>query len=502
MPFDIDAFPPPLTAFDIDIGAPSGVAMFGTQPARGQRPKRNARHDPFLFRSPTVIAAAAVPAGVATFGTQPARGQRPKRNARRDPFLFRPDRLPLAIPPYGPAIASTIMLDVEAGGSVTFEFATNIIPDRGGLEYRRSVRARPRSSWKFPVLLSDVQSRDMRSRMLRGAAAGDAYGLALPYEAAFLLDDASGATIYLDTTMCDWAIISQRVIVVGHDNTAVEATVQSVTPSSILLDVVPGLLGRGGCRVMPVVPVYLIEMQPLGRYARNLERWQIVAEPAGRPGFVNTTTVVGATINTTPDLNPLFDRGIVMNDTNASSMIPEADEIDLGSLIVVRSTRTISDEGRSIVYRSSRRVEWQWFKKFINAVRGRQKRFRLSTGRPDLKILSVDGGGASITVAAPSTGAGGVGEADYVGQWFNSQAHTLLCFNMVNGTQQWINVSTAADSAPGVQQIDLAVPLVGALAEVDFVSFAELVRFDSDEITVTWNRTVFAVEVPARTIQQ
>jgi hypothetical protein len=481
-------------------GAPTDVAMFGSMPIARARVDGKQRVAPYLFRPllPPVV----VPAPLATpfLGWQPSRGAKIDAKGRRAPYYFAPHKPPTFLPPYGPALSSVLVLDVEAGGAVTFAWATNVIENNGGQEYRRCVRARARSTWSFPIILNDQRSRDVRSRLIRGVALGRVFGLALPYEAIYASDDASGSTFNAPTAFADWAIARQPVAVVGFDGSIIPATIQSVTGTTVVIDQsIAGVCARAGARMMPIVPVFLEAAQPFGRYAVNAEQWTIEAIPASTPGFVNSIAVVGASVTYAPGGDPLFDRGLNVTDgTNATGWVGKTDLVDLGSLLEIKSNQSVADGTRQIKYRSASRAEWQWLKLFLATVRGRNKRFVLPTGRPDLVGLAIGGGGTTLDVEAPPAAYA----ADYLNEWYPSIAHRLLQLVWKDGTYDLIFADGVTDLGTGVQRIALDTTASQAFANLARISFAETVRLDTDEPPITWNATTFAIDVTAKVVQQ
>lgn len=498
----VDADDPFADVVDSELyDAPPNVSSLASYPAHGQIQSARGRFAPTAFRPLLPPAPVVVPAIAARLQVYPSRGQIQSSRGRTAPWWFGPRNPPTTIVPYGPSITSTLAFDPQDGSTVTLEWATNILSNRNGPEYRQSVRSRPRASWQFEALLSDTQTRDVRARLALGAARARVFGLALTYEADYLTADSSGnAVAVAATSELDWAIPAQYVAILYADGSQKFGTIQTVGSTSIGLDFAPNAARAAGVvRICPVVPVYLADAQPMGRYAVNLERWQLKAVAASTPGYVNSSTIAGAVPLVFSGGDPLWDRGIVVNDTSSSSAVSEAELLDLGGLLTVTSSRDSSYWGRQISYKSARRSEWQWFKKFLAAVRGRNKRFACPSGRPDMVIAPGGSiGDGNITVIGGPVGSG---LPDYR-EWQGSPAHAALWFLRVDGSVFMTTWTTATDLGGGLQRIALDDVLPWDDTASKLVCFLETCRLDTDQIQVTWNGPAFEIDVPALVVPQ
>src|ERR1044071_3317901 len=157
------------------------------------------------------------------------------RRAREATPIFVP-----TVPGVGPAVAATFALLLDSGARVTYRWSTDIFRSYSGNEQRSSPFGSPRVRIEGPVfLVGDAVSRDQRSALMRAAAAGSPFLLALPFEEILILADSIGTTISVaSTTTCDWAVPGQRVLVMGPDGSTLPAVVQSATPTTITLGVV------------------------------------------------------------------------------------------------------------------------------------------------------------------------------------------------------------------------------------------------------------------------
>jgi hypothetical protein len=424
------------------------------------------------------------------------------------PFLSSPSANTLAnlsFPGHGPAGAATFILSLEPGTKVTLAWGTEVIKSYSGREQRiNTTGPRPRQRFEGNAFLLDGPGRDLRSRLQRSAPSGSTFLLALPYEELNVTADSIAQTLtVLTTTQSDWAIVTQRVIVVNVDDVATPAVIQAVTATTIRLDITPSV--RAGARIMPLISVLLDPQQGFSRYAVNVELWSIRAM-ANAFGWVGqdvcgvgvqiltyASGLVNASSLTDADLL-IFDRPNTLQGTSADAMLSGADLVDLGGLPFAAGSAPVPDWGRPIRYSSPDAADWQWLKAFLRQLRGRQRAFLLPTNHADLVYVSTP---TSMTLKVSSGSVTGAG--DYTA-WYASSAHRTLALTKADGSIQYVAVTTTPnDNHDGTLTLALDSVVSGSIARI---SFAELVRIDnsdSDNIPVTWDGGMFTIELLART---
>ncbi len=237
---------------------------------------------------------------------------------------------------------------------------------------------------------------------------------------------------------------------------------------------------------MPALAVYLEAEQGFGRHLNNLGRWDLVAREALSGYGATSTWGVGATV-TTHDGMPVWDRGVAL-DVASQPIYTGAELVDLGAKISSWSTSDASNWGRAIRLASDTTAEWQWFKKFLSTVRGRQVAFLLPTNRPDM-----------LPVGDASSGTLVITGADYVNDWYPSLAHRRVKLTKADGSIAYRTVTACSDNGNGTQNLTLAAAATGALARIEFL---ETVRFATDAISVTWRDATFESSPMATVVQQ
>ena len=386
-----------------------------------------------------------------------------------------------------PEHAGTLALPVELGAKVHYSWETNILTSWSGEEQRIALLARPRRRFEFTSLMTDAQARQAFGTLSQHAAAAPTFLLALAYEDVTIID-VDGADVTVPPfAPCDWAIEGQRVVVVAKDGTFEDAAIVSVASNVLTLDSTL-TSAEPGARIMPGLVVYLEDTQQLSHYAVNVSRWNLTAIAKDfqfADGSIEPGT--GASI-VEFDGMIAWSKGVQSAEANRS-LIVGTDLLDLGFSVRPIASWAHSAWGRSLRIESHRRADWQWLKKFLHTVRGRQKAFLLPSGHPDLIPLTEVVSSELVIDAA----------ANYVDAWWPSLAHRRIAIQFVNGTVAYRSVESAEDNGDGTQTLTLNMNAGGAIAQVEFL---ELCRLESDEVTVGWGEHGFVCEMTAHVVQE
>ena len=471
---------------------------------------------PYFFAAPrSAVATSQFPAAI--YPTRPPPQPFPRQYQS---YIAAPIFIP-GIPGVGTNGAATFVLNLEAGAKVTFGWGTDVFKSYNGAEQRSNTTGTmPRMRFEGSAYLLDGADRDTRSALMRSAASGATFLLALPYEALTLSADAAGMVLKVTTTAnSDWATPGQRCVAIGPDGTTQTAVVQSTTATTIAVGAVDssgsliivstlGAAGKAGGRVMPLIQVLLDPQQGFARYPQSVDLWAIRAQAAIFGWAGQDRTGVGAQIATYTFGVPVdqsllvdndllvWDRPNLSQDTESDGMASLAELVDLGALPFGAGAAPVPDWVRPIRYGSASAAEWQWFKAMLRQLLGRQRAFALPTNRPDLVPVSASG----VTLKVQSGSVAGAG--DYTA-WYTSQAHRRFALTKLDGSVQYVAVTaTPVDNGDGTLSLTLDAGVTGTVARV---SLLEQVRFDngdSDDFAVTWDGAQFAVELQARTLSQ
>jgi hypothetical protein len=501
--------PPPLTT------APFYQLLAPVAPDRLTLPPARAAYMPYLFRpSKQAVPSVAQP-------IQPVEPWRvfgaPTRAAYM-PYLFRPGTFvtPVApaIPGVGVAGAATFVLSLEAGTKVTYSWSTDVMLSYSGLEQRTSTYGSPNRRIEGNAFVLDEADRDVKAALVRSAASGATFLVALTFEAAQIsAASPNSALTVASTAALDWAITGQRIVISGTNGVTQRAIVQSTTSTTIAVVLCDanwnfafgalGATGAAGGLVSPCVQVLLDAAQGFARYTSRVDLWGLRVR-ANAYGWAGVDSMgIGTTVTTLGDALPvpvakltddsllIWDRVNEIAGTGNESMLARTDVVDLGALPFAIGGNTVPAWQRPIRLRSSSQDDWQWLKAFTRHCRGMQGAFLLPTHRPDLVPLGMGGGGLLVQSASV------VGGGDYTA-WFASQAHQRLAVTTTDGAVAYVTVMTVLDNGDGTLTLGIDTLVTGTIS---MISFLEMVRLDSDDVAVTWDGPTFTAQLSAVTVQ-
>lgn len=404
---------------------------------------------------------------------------------------------PPSISGIGPAGAATFCLALEAGARITLTFATEVEKGWDGTEQRVAIWGCPRQSYDATAYLIGSEIRTLRPQLIVAAATAQPFLVALPHEELVLTGAGSTVLPVGSTTLCDWALPGQRVVVLGLDGRSfLSAVVQSATSTTITVDVDVSSIAKAGAAIMPAMAVYLDPQQPIGRYAVNVGEWKLAATSI-LFGFGGVDTMgVGATVLTLGGF-AIWDRGVeFLGQVSGDSLQSLAEVIDYGGVISSAGGAPVADWGRQVALESPLRLDWQWFKAFVSAVRGRQLPFLLPTGHSDL-LFKAKISNTVISVFGPPTAGAGDPRAMFV----SSLAHKWLAILCTDGSTLYADISTIVDNGDGSANIAFATAsLTGRTPSK--ISWLELCRFEADTFETSWTDATFAYNALAHVVQE
>lgn len=400
------------------------------------------------------------------------------------------------IPAYGPSVVATLLLDLESGAKISYEWATDLGKSWSGLEQRTPTIGMPRITVDGIAMLVDGDDRTYRTKLLQYAAKGSAFLLGLPHESLTLSADTAGAVVVVNTTYADWTQPGQRVVVIDRDGVVTNRNgyvVQSSTSTTITLDSAPA--AHNGGVIMPATAVYLDAQQGLGRHLVNVTEWHVSARAAefGYAGVDSMgTSSMLATYGDTGGSFIVWDRHDI--DNMAEDSLQSMSEIvDLGGVPLGVGSAVVPDWGRQVKSTGSF-LEWQWLKAFFFATVGRCRKFLLPTWRPDFVWLSTVG--TTITVQSATYS----GDNDVIA-WLTSTPHPrVLLANATDfGDYNVYPVGGWVDNLDGTTTIDVGSPTD---ANPTIMCRVELVRWESDKHEPSWHGDVYSFTALARVVQQ
>lgn len=392
---------------------------------------------------------------------------------------------PIATAPSPAAAAPLLTAAGQIAARQALRYTTDVLTTWSGLENRIAIAAVPLEQRQFTALLTDAELAQVRAQIF----ADPAVPVLLPIrdEDTPLLADVVTNQLAIDTTLLDWGVAGDQVLVENVAGQAYVATVQSVAgagPTTVLtVDVLPPIGQRyaaGVARVALLRACYLIDGLGTSRYPVAAGAFEVAA--LVQPPRVTMGT--GATVATFDGL-PVFDRRLNANSPSRESSAGGLELIGApGGAYYARTSMTQSRIRRRARYTIRTAAERQWFRAFLAAARGRQVAFLLPTWTPDLTV-AVQPLPAATTLRILAT-------PDYVTLWFPSLAHRHLQLGFADGSIGYVTVTAAVDNGDGTQT--LTVTSVGAMTSaIVMVSLLERVRFDQDEFVVTSAANVIGV---------
>ena len=171
--------------------------------------------------------------------------------------------------------AATLVLSLQDGARLTYGWATEIGTSHDGTEQRVSWQSVPSVRFEGTAYMT-TEAAPTRAALMRSAARGATFSLALPFDEISVTADGAGATVITTPTKhSDWLQPGQRVAIVDTDDSVRHAVVQSSGDESVVID--SAMVAHAGARIMPVVPVLLESQQGFARHPFAVDTWDIRA---------------------------------------------------------------------------------------------------------------------------------------------------------------------------------------------------------------------------------
>lgn len=196
----------------------------------------------------------------------------------------------------------------------------------------------------------------------------------------------------------------------------------------------------------------------------------------------------GATLATYRS-KPVWDLYLQAEGAVGDSIQALTEIIDMDGVPYSVATAAYADWGRQINVKRPRGLIWQWFKKFMTTVNGRQKSFWLPTWRNDLTFVSAPGG---FNIVVSST------DGSDLFAWWPGQRQDIQIVQL-DGTLTRARINTVVDNGDGTYTLTLDTVL--GIGQVLMISWLELCRFDSDDFEIEFYCNEFRTELLARVVQ-
>jgi len=363
----------------------------------------------------------------------------------------------------------------------TLEWATDMLEGLDGSEQRVALRAHPRQKFKVSYLLDDNDRQRMLALLFDWS--DSTFGFPLWHERVTLTASVSpGGTTYqfLGGDEVDFRVGGLAVVISDNETfdviniTAVSAT--SMTAGD------PATNGYAiGTPIMPLRTAVLGRAARSKVFYKELERFDVE--------FYVTDNDTGAVSgSTTPGWWSTYNSRVLFDDCNFSDG-PVPTEYPRRIVRIDNSTGVISQSspwdrakrGQRKGFYLKTRAEVYTFRQLMTALAGRQKAFYLPTFQKDLTVA------AAITSASSTID---IVAIEYVRHVISRVGMNLFKITFTDGTSLVREVQSAASVSSSVERLtlDTTWPDDRAVDEVERIEFYEVMRFDSDEITIQHER--------------
>lgn len=373
-----------------------------------------------------------------------------------------------------------------------YTYITDVMRAMDGTEHRFSLIQYPRMHLEYQYMLDDEEVRQIRADLFNYL---DATWLVPLWHEPFRItaDVAQGAGSVTGSFTNNDFQQYQYCYLDREDETHGEfIMMDSIGSSSITFySDTTDQAYQAGSYLYPVVSVRIRNRQALARMPVALSPFSmdLIVEDMRPLGGA------GASLNTHQSINVL-ERRPLNNHPAEEHFYKPMTLIDHG--IKVNQISSEADYADIIQPRSwlvSDRSDFQYWKKFLETVRGAREQFFMPTWRGDLTLDSQPSPSDTYITVTDDT--------NFTSYWEDSSAHVDLQLETNTDGEIQRRISSVVDNLDGTLTVNLssALPASAGLS-IDAVSFLELSRFDRDEFVFTHYSSYSIVQNAVRTVQQ
>jgi len=372
------------------------------------------------------------------------------------------------------------------------KYRTDVLKAYDGTEARIKLRTNPRQSYQFSTLLADEATiREWRAALVRDLA--DSLELPIWHDAITTSADisASATTIPGDFSYSELAS-GDTVLIQSADALIYETRiVNTVAAGQITITVGTTSAYAQGSVIVPVIDAQMPDGAGFERYPTNAARFSLSLDLKVQPVIGGNGAAAIATHNSLNVLDRRHANDEPVNETFLLGM----DLLDSINAFQVEKFQTYGDIVTVRKYHVNSIAERQWWRAFLAAAHGMREPFYVSTWRPDLVIDTQPsiGGTTFLVTDAPN----------YVREYWYSAAHKSIHLETLGGTLYRL-VTNAVDNMDGTITLTISPALPGDAdsSTIESISFLELSRFGSDEVTFEHFSSRVVVTATIRTTQQ
>lgn len=371
--------------------------------------------------------------------------------------------------------------EYEAPVKETLAWLTDIIEALDGREQRIALRKQPKQILEVTYLLDGNTRQRMMSALLDWM--DNVFGLPLWHERLFLTSATSAGATNFPVRNADQGDfrVGGLAAIISNDYTYDVINIAAVTATQIT-SVSPAVNGyAAGVRIVPLRTAILRRSVTGARTHVTLEELRLTFEVTDN----DTGAVTGST---TPGFWSTYNSRVLFDDSNfiEGSMREEFTRkvyrIDNETGVVSQTStwdRAKRVQEKGFVLRN--RADIYTFRKLLTSLRGKQKAFWIPTFIEDMTVV------AQLTLGAATMD---IEAQDYVRFVRDRLPMKVFRITFTDGTSLVRSVSSSATISSTVERLtlDTTWPATRAASEVSRVQFYELVRLDTDEVTINYPR--------------
>ena len=380
----------------------------------------------------------------------------------------------------------------EAPAQERLEWLTDVIDTINGEEQRIAVRKNPRQAFTVRYRLSGLDLQNFQAIMFDWQTA--LFAVPLWHESQRQTADVSAGATQLQ--VADTASVDLRVgglVAIIQDSQVYDvATISSMTSNTITLSSPLVNSYSAGAEVMPTRIAFVKDVITADRYRNNVVEYTLAFDV-----FDNDTGVLSEDTSgfSTYAGKVLFDDCNVANDRTPDQLLKRAVRVDNGSGNITQFSawdrnKHLSQKG----FNARNRAEVMSLRKALLAIRGKQKSFWLPTFSDDLTPVSgVASGGSTIDIS----------RIDYTRFVGARESKKTFKITFTDGTSLVREVASSITLSATQERLTVSStwPSNKTVDEIVRIQFYELVRFDTDVITLTYDRAGFArTKLPVRVV--
>lgn len=387
-----------------------------------------------------------------------------------------------------------IFLPFEYESPVTevLGFLTDIIESLNGQEQRVALREHPRQLFRVEYALDETERQRMQVTLVDWM--DRVFGFPLWHETLKLTAAVSaGATVYQvnGADDCDFRV-GGLAAVMTDANTFDVITIAAKTDTTITSADASVNAYAKGARLMPLRLARITGAVSGRRFIRNLETFQVE--------FEVTDNTTGALTGSTSGWSTYNSR-VLLDDCNVVRG-EIGHQINRRVYVIDNQTGTVNarspwDRGKRSHQKgfgAHNRADILKLRRLLLSLRGRQKSFYIPTFIEDLTAAAtLTSGTATLDIS----------NIEYERFAQSRDPKNLFRITFTDGTNLVREIISATKISSTVERLTLGTtwPTTRTVAEVSRIEFYELIRFDTDQLTIVYPRIGLAsVQAPVRAV--